>query len=73
MNKSRILWIALIFSLAMNVFFVGGALYFRHMAGSFGGEGRALEHIAELCDLLSACDRKEPAYGRREKHSDCQR
>ena len=51
MNKSRVLWIALIFSLAVNVFFVGGALYFRFKAEHWRDGRGSIEYVAKELDL----------------------
>jgi Spy/CpxP family protein refolding chaperone len=55
MQKSRFLWILLIASLALNVCFVGGALYFRMVAGELrhSPEARA-EYMADRLNLDSA-------------------
>jgi Spy/CpxP family protein refolding chaperone len=51
MNKSRILWIALIFSLAVNVFFVGGALYFRFEAEHWRDNRGGVDYVVRELDL----------------------
>jgi Spy/CpxP family protein refolding chaperone len=53
MNKSRILWIALIFSLAVNVFFVGGALYFRFKAEHWRDGRGGVEYVVKELDLTA--------------------
>lgn len=52
MNKSRFLWLLLIASLALNVFFVGGALYYRSMAGNLRGNPEArMEFLRDRLNL----------------------
>ena len=51
MNKSRVLWILLIFSLLANVFLLGGALWVRHMVDGYRGGEPQVERIVEALDL----------------------
>ena len=61
MNKSRFLWLLLIASLALNVFFVGGALYYRSMAGHLRGSPEA--RIEFLRDRLNLTDMQVDELG----------
>lgn len=53
MNKSRILWVVLIFSLLANVFLLGGALYTRHIMDGYRDGEPQVERIVEALDLTA--------------------
>jgi len=53
MNKSRILWVVLIFSLLANVFLLGGALYTRHIVDGYRKGEPQVERIVEELDLTA--------------------